>query len=308
MPNTSLPQTSFQISTPEPVGTAADKWPHLVARELLKGPLNEALASVLQMLGRMGAADRVYVIEYDASLALFRNTHEWVRRGVSAHVQDLQNAPVSLLGSLHTEALAGNAVAFTDVYDMPSDCEALQAEFIRQGNKSVLCLPLMRNGQLRGLFGFDATKRQTQWSNDVVSAMFACAELLAIALHNPRNIVRNRQADYFPELIYLRNGGDLHGVPLTSIIAIRARRNVSEVLLAGHASFLPDSRPIKDWESILSGNAFMRIHRSAIVRVKAVRDLVRRPSSNWHIRLLHSETSWNVSREAVEQLKLRMID
>src|SRR3546814_15004049 len=115
------------------------------------------------MLGRLGDADRVYVLEYNEELTRFRNTHEWVRLGVRRYVEDLQNAPVPLLGGLHREMLAGHAMALTDVTELPRDMRDLQAEFPRQGKMGVLCLPLFFVGRLRGLFGFGVTStRQTR--------------------------------------------------------------------------------------------------------------------------------------------------
>src|SRR3546814_450253 len=89
---------------------AAIDWPHQVALQLLGVPIENALPVVLEMLGRLGDVDRVYVLEYNEELTRFRNTHEWVRLGVRRYVEDLQNAPVTLLGGLHREMLAGHAM------------------------------------------------------------------------------------------------------------------------------------------------------------------------------------------------------
>ncbi|MDW5442309.1 GAF domain-containing DNA-binding protein [Polaromonas sp. SM01] len=295
-------------------------WPHLVACELLGQPLALALPAVLKRLGHLGAADRVYVIEYDGALRLFRNTHEWTRRGVTSHVQALQNTPVDMLGRLHREALAGHAVAVLDTGRMPKDARALQAEFQRQGNKSVLCLPLVFEGRLCGLFGFDATRQHTQWSDEVVAAMFGCAELLAMALHGGAARRAHRansgsraggdarspaEPANFAALVYLRHGSGLRGIPLASIVALRAQRNHSEVFLEDGGTH-SDARSLKEWEALLPADPFMRVHRGAIVRTDAVRELVRRPSGRWHVTLPINAGVWNVSREALAGLRSRI--
>lgn len=277
-------------------------WSHFVALELVGRSAALAIPVVLEKLGSMGRADRVYIIEYNEDLSLFRNTHEWTRHGVTSHVEDLQNTPVEILGFLHREALAGRAVAIADVHDMPKDSKELQEEFIRQGNKSVLCLPLVIDGRLCGLFGFDTTRQHAQWSKEVVLAMFACAELVALVLHRTEPHQHLLPHADFQGLIYLRDGSNLHGVLLANIIAVRALRNYSEVTLNDREIY-NDSRSLKEWNTILPVEKFMRVHRSAIIRTNAIRTLERRLSGRWHVSLVQSDQTWNISRDVVGELR-----
>lgn len=285
----------------------ARHWPHQVALQLLGAPVKAALPLVLEMLGRLGGADRVYVIEYNEALTRFRNTHEWTRPGVRGYVEDLQNAPVALLGGLHREMLAGRALAVTDVAHMPRNMHALQAEFQRQGNKSVLCLPLFFEDRLRGLFGFDATRVRQTWSAAVVTAMLRCAALLSLALHGRAEGYGARALSHarFPDLVYLRNGSHLRGVPLASVVALRAQHNCSELHL-NDGTKLTDGRPLKQWQALLPSAQFVRLHRGAIIRLDAIRELVRRPSGRWHVVVETSTEPWNVSREALADLRARL--
>lgn len=285
--------------------TLPQHWAHLVACELVGLPASMAIPAVLEKLGVVGQADRVYIIEYNEELTLFRNTHEWTRRGVTSHVEDLQNTPVDMLEFLHRDALSGKAVAIEDVFDMPSGAKELQAEFIRQGNKSVLCLPMFLDGRLCGLFGFDTTRQKAQWSEEVVFAMFACAELLARILHRPEPYRRLQLPTDFPGLAYLRDGSTLHGVPIANIIAVRAMRNNSEVTL-DDLKIYNDSRSLKEWEAVLPAEQFMRVHRSAFLRATAICKLERRVSGRWHVKLFHCDEAWNISRDVVAELRIRL--
>lgn len=269
--------------------------------------LENSLPLVLEMLGRAGQADRVYAIEYDWELARLRNTHEWSRPGVRSYVNDLQDAPVSLLGALHLHMLAQQAVAFHDVREMPQSMRQLQLEFLRQGNRSVLCLPVFSENRLRGIFGFDATRAVRQWDTTVVNAMFDCAELLGRALHGraARGEEHSQLPSGFPQLIYLRNGSLLRGVPLDAVEGIKAQRNTSEVHL-NDGTVLTDARSLKQWEDFLPLAQFMRIHRGAVVRLGSIRSLVRRPTGRWHLTLAPTETPWNVSREALAGLRRQL--
>ncbi len=294
-------------STPSHADRVPSRWALELASELLAGPLHAQLPVALERLGGASAADRVYLIEYSAGLDLFRNTWEWSRPGVASFVTDLQNAPVALLGGLHREMRQGNAVAIVDVDHMPADCSALQAEFRRQGNQAVLCLPLMHRGQLRGLFGFDMTHRPagwTGWGADELAAMFDCAALLGRALYGQGSQPVARA--HFAALLYLRNGRRLRGVPLAQIVAVEALRNTSLVHLP-HGEVLADSRPLKQWEALLPPADYLRVHRGSIVQLDAVRALDRSVTGQWRLHLAAGDGRvWNVGRQMLGVVRQRL--
>src|SRR5690606_10682549 len=101
-------------------------WPHHAAMALLSGPLDEAVADILAHLGKSSGADRAWLLEYNDSLTLFRNTHEWCRPGVSSHVEDLQDIPVTMIGEMQPFMAAGRPVMVTDVDAMPRSMRGMQ--------------------------------------------------------------------------------------------------------------------------------------------------------------------------------------
>lgn len=130
------------MSPPDPA--APRDWPILAARHLLTMPAAEAISIALSDIGELADVDRAWMFAYDASLLRFRNTHEWCREGVVSHVGDLQDAPVTMIAWLHRSLARGEAVAINDVSRLPRQARALQVEMLRQGDKSVLSVPVFR--------------------------------------------------------------------------------------------------------------------------------------------------------------------
>src|SRR3546814_20623547 len=95
------------------------------------------MSAVLRDLGRDAGAERAWMLEYEANLAAIHTTHEWCRRGVTSHVEDLLNTPVTLIGWLHEALVEGKAVMINDLGGLPRHARPLQVELQRQGNRSV---------------------------------------------------------------------------------------------------------------------------------------------------------------------------
>jgi GAF domain-containing protein len=108
---------------------------------LLQQPVEAAISSILKAVGEAAAADRAWMFEYDDELLRFRNTHEWSRPGTPSFVEDLQEAPVAIIGWLQQFLAANKAVMINRVGALPAKAKTLRAELLRQDDKSVLCVP-----------------------------------------------------------------------------------------------------------------------------------------------------------------------
>ncbi|ALM86682.1 histidine kinase [Bordetella sp. N] len=265
-------------------------------------------------MGEAAGVDRAWLLEYSADMLRFRNTHEWCRGQTSPYLAELQEAPVTLIAWLHKYMMQGQAVAVADVTELPRTARAIQVEFLRQGNKSVLSVPVLRDGKPRGIIGFDTTERHRAWAADEIDALFRCAGLIALARydapgrdrpqHQPspaRHAVDTRS----PALIYLSMRGVVRGVQPESIVGVRSAGNYSEIWLDSGAMVL-DSRALGLWSTLLPERIFFRIHRSAIINALHVLDVDRRSVDRWQIRMRSADRSWSVSRSYRQHLRERM--
>ena len=228
---------------PHPVASFADAWTHLAARHLLAEPPAEAVSSILRDVGVLANVDRAWMFEYDAALLRFRNTHEWCREGVISHVEYLQDAPVTMIAWLQRSLVRGEAVAINDVACLPRQARVLQAEMLRQGDKSVLSVPV-----------FHATRTPRVWTLQEAGALAATADPIGLALYGTK--VPASSAATSPPLIYLRRRGGIRGVPVADILGLRSARDYTNVFLA-------------DGSVILDMRAFARMMRFEQQRLRA---------------------------------------
>ncbi|MFT4121131.1 LytTR family transcriptional regulator DNA-binding domain-containing protein [Bradyrhizobium sp.] len=280
-------------------------WAHLAALFLLQQPIEDAIASILAALGEAAKSDRAWIFEYDSELLRFRNTHEWCRDGTEGFVQDLQYAPVTMIGWLHRHLVLRKAVMINDVGSLPRTARALQAEMLRQGDKSVLCVPVFHDGKLRACIGFDAVRAKRRWGVVVIRSLFQCADLIAAARYGARATDDPKAVAGFSAPVYLRKANGIRGVQLTMIVGLRSSGDYTEVWLSDGTMVL-DNRPLVQWMGLTPRAEFLRVHRTAIVNLRQIRNVDRRASGAWQVSLQHVDNAWPVSRAGRAELRVRL--
>lgn len=298
----------YEVLTVEQCASAPSlDWAYTSAMRLLQQPVDAAISSILEDLGRASAADRAWMFEYDADLLRFHNTHEWSRRGIASFVEDLQGTPVTMIAWLHQYLVAGKAVLINDVDALPRPARALQVELQRQSNKSVLSVPVFHDGNLRACIGFDAVKAPRRWSQSEVKAHFQCADMIGSARYGAvwRGSRAARSSQELSSLIYLRPRGGVRGVEATAIVGLRSARNYTEVWLSD-GSMVFDLRSLGIWSGLLSKSSFLRVHRTAIVNLSHVRQVNQRNIDKWDLTLRNLERAWPISRTCRKELRTRL--
>lgn len=286
---------------------APPDWAYAAALRLIAQPSETAITSALSDIGTAAAADRAWMFEYDAALLRFRNTHEWIKGNVLPFVQDLQDTPVTMIAWLHRFLIAGKAVMIHRVEALPRSARPLQAEMLRQNDRSVLSVPVFHGGRLRACIGFDATAAPRSWSTGEIKAMFQCAGLIAAARYGAdaaHSEARDAVSSASP-LIYLRGQGALRGVTLEAIVGLRSSGDYTEVWQTDGSVTL-DPRPLTQWIGIMPRALFLRVHRTAIVNLRHIGNAERRARGGWQVSMQHLDTAWPVSRTGWAELRSRL--
>lgn len=290
-----------------PYGAVLDCLSH-AAVTFLAAPVEEAITTVMADLGERTGVDRVWMIEYDSERTSFRNSHEWCARGIGSHLEDLQDTPVSLIAWLHRQLLQGRAVMINDAAALPSSARLLRREMLRQGDQSVLSVPVFHDGQLRAIIGYDTVRSARVWSDEDAAILHACARMLAEARYGMRH-GRDQvaPATLNAPLIYVGGGGNMRGIALAQIAGIRSQRNKTLVWL-GDGSCLADSRSLASWRVLLPQAKFPSIHRTAIVSLRHIARLDKHGGAgfHWQVRIRDVEQDWPVSRACRKELMERL--
>lgn len=133
---------------------------HDILADLLQSDsavLDTAITKALGQLGDFTRCDRAYVfrIREDGRMD---NTHEWCGPDIAPMIRELQDLPLDLASAWLEELRAGHTVWLPDVDALP-DARADKPLLQMQGIQSLLVVPMLTSGMLKGFAGYDAVRR-----------------------------------------------------------------------------------------------------------------------------------------------------
>jgi diguanylate cyclase (GGDEF)-like protein len=196
------------------------------------GRLDRAIEAALGVLGAFFGVDRSYVFRFGADARTMSNTHEWVAQGITREAPRLQNVPVETFPWLMAELSGDRPVHIPRIEELPPGAAAEKAEFEREGIRSIVIVPMRWDGRLVGFVGFDAVRRQVDWTEEYVVGLRLFAQIVVGSLESRELATRLSEMAFQDPLTGLPNR-KLLGDRLDRAIvrARRHRRRIGVILL-----------------------------------------------------------------------------
>ncbi len=157
---------------------------HLItktAKDYLGGLLdapNVAVQNSLKELGEFLEADRAYIFEYDFKKGISNNTFEWCSEGITAHINDLQNIPISNLSEWVEQHQKRNPIHIPDVSALP-DGDAIKSTLQAQSIQSLFTVPIFQENECLGFIRLDVVKKKHFFTSEEQNLLSIFAELYA---------------------------------------------------------------------------------------------------------------------------------
>jgi PAS domain S-box-containing protein len=194
--------------------------------------------------------DRIALFDLVRSKPALKANSSWSTEGIPAAPAELQ---LDKFTSLAERLLQGETILIPDVKELPAEAVAERALFAELGTTSLAVLPLKAGDELFGIISFASTKRQVDWTADLVERLTLLAEIFSNALmRKAAREARYRHAAIVestddaiistnPDGIILSwNGGarrlfgysdkEIVGQPITMLIPEHLRDQVNEIL------------------------------------------------------------------------------
>ena len=142
--------------------------------------VEQGLDKALEHLGLACGFDRTFLFRCRADRTQY-NSHEWVRPGV-APLKDLMQMVDPAGHPLWHQAFdAGQIVAIRSVTDLPEG--SAERQFLEDiGVGSSLMVPMIDDGRLIGVVGFDNLARPGPWAEEEVFLLTSVARVIALVL------------------------------------------------------------------------------------------------------------------------------
>ncbi len=144
--------------------------------------LDKIINMALRELGVACGADRAYLFLFRNDTELMDNTHEWCREGVKPEMENLQAFPFTAVPWYINELRSGKLINIENVEKLP-EAASLEKDVLRSQNiKSLLGLPVLFQGVLKGFVGLDNTSEDHPWQNKSDKILGVASEIISSAI------------------------------------------------------------------------------------------------------------------------------
>lgn len=173
--------------------------------------IDEVIDHALQLIGKFFEVDRSYVFRFSADGKRMDNTHEWCAPGVESQQERIQDFPVDALPWWYGQISLLKPVHITDVDLLPPEAHAEKKEFKRQSVKSLICVPMVVGGTLKGFMGLDSVRTKKVWSEAQIALLKIITEVIVNASERKRaeEKIKNYTAELELKTVELENARDL---------------------------------------------------------------------------------------------------
>ena len=141
----------------------------------------------LQDIGEFAGVDRSYIWWLSDDLTAATRTYEWSVAGLQPIEKVLKHLSPEKFPWMAQSVLAGEATHISSVADLPPEARAEKELFQSWGVKSVISVPLISQGNLIGLLGFQCHIKEMEWSPEIATILRIVGDIFANALERKRS-------------------------------------------------------------------------------------------------------------------------
>lgn len=159
----------------------------------------------LEQIGVFFQVDRSYVFQFFENGLRMSNTHEWCADEVEPQIAKMKDIPLDAFPWWSEQILQKKHVNIPDVDILPAIALAEKLEFKSQKIRSLLSIPMIRNGIVFGFLGLDAVKERKVWTDNQIMLLTVVVELVGHAYIRNFEEMKVRYQSYHDSLTGLYN-------------------------------------------------------------------------------------------------------
>lgn len=144
--------------------------------------IDKSINNALKVLGEFSGVDRCYVFRFSDDYKYKSNTHEWCKEGIEPQIENLQNMPLTKFKYNADLFLNGTPLVVNDVNEMPEEAAAEKEEFLAEGIKSVIVLPMIYQNKTVGFIGYDSCAKKRFWTEDCLYSLKIVGDIITGAM------------------------------------------------------------------------------------------------------------------------------
>jgi PAS domain S-box-containing protein len=180
-----LAETRYQLVVERLIATIC-----LQFARLRPDDLEVELDRALQALGEIAGVDYCHISLLSRDQRTISRMYEWHAVGVGPRALALEGRSLVPFQWVMGQLARGKTVSVARLADLPPEASAERALWGPAGIRSVLTLPLVAGGLLRGMLGFSMKRAERTWSEEDIRLLKVVGETLANVLTREQEAYR----------------------------------------------------------------------------------------------------------------------
>lgn len=144
--------------------------------------IDSAVKYALMLSGEFFGADRSYVCRFSEDGLYMDNTHEWCAEGIVSMKARNQGFLLENTPWWAEQLRKREFVNVPDIEALPPEAEKDKEDFIAEGTRSFLTIPLLKGTDTIGIFGFKMVTHKKMLTEHQIALLKVIAEIIAGAL------------------------------------------------------------------------------------------------------------------------------
>lgn len=161
--------------------------------------MDSAIDKALEHIGTAVDADRSYFFQIDDASQNFSNTHEWCAEGIEAQQPELQQVLKEEFHAAFTLFKEGTVLHMPAPHEQNVELAPLREHMQQTGIRSLINVPVLWEGQLRGVIGFDSERTDKIWPEEDIQLLQTVADNFGSAMARQESSQRIREHTWFLE-------------------------------------------------------------------------------------------------------------
>ena len=170
--------------------------------------LDKEINLVLKEIAEFADVDRSYIFFFNDDKTKMSNIYEWCKGGIESQIDNLKDLSVDIFPWWMKKLKRFENVYIPFVEMLPREAESEKEILRSQGIKSLIVIPLIYAEDLIGFMGFDSVKKETTWSENIISLLHVVGDVIVNTLeHKIINEELQRSEDRYRTMI--ENANDM---------------------------------------------------------------------------------------------------
>ncbi len=149
--------------------------------------INEGIDRALKLIGEFFGVDRSYLFLISDDFSTMSNINEWCSEDSLSVKNRLQDVPIDKFSWAINKFKNNESIELSSLDELPLEAEAERQEFEIEGIKSIINVPMIYQGRLKGFLGFDKVREEKIWSSDSISLLRVIGEIFINAIERMAN-------------------------------------------------------------------------------------------------------------------------